>query len=414
MLERIDWNIEHVGEVDRAARRHRAPTRSRSASPTSRSVSSRTSARGTIPTSSGSTRSSPRCSSGNAVCYKPSEHATLTGLRLVDLMHRSGVPVDVVHAIVGRGRDRRGARRGRRRHGVLHRFVRDRPARGRGRSPIGWSACSSSSAARTPRTCATTSTSRRPRSRSPRARSTTAGSRAARPSASTCTRRSGTRSSPRWSTWSPPTASAIPSDDATDVGPLARAEQLDVLEAQLADAVAARRARCCAAATASTGPATGSRRRSSSTFPTTPRSCATRASVRSSASARVARRRRSRRRGWTTPSSVSARRCSRAIATARERVLAPARRRQRLLEHRRPFVRAAAVVGPPPLRPRHVDVGVRRPHVRAREGLAPELRGCNDRHRLVRAGDRHARVVLRVDDRDRLVARGCTSACCRA
>ena len=40
---------------------------------------------------------------GNAVCYKPSEHATLTGLRLVDLMHRSGVPVDVVHAIVGGG-----------------------------------------------------------------------------------------------------------------------------------------------------------------------------------------------------------------------------------------------------------------------------------------------------------------------
>jgi len=40
---------------------------------------------------------------GNAVCYKPSEHATLTGLRLVDLMHRSGIPVDVVHAIVGAG-----------------------------------------------------------------------------------------------------------------------------------------------------------------------------------------------------------------------------------------------------------------------------------------------------------------------
>ena len=40
---------------------------------------------------------------GNTVCYKPSEHATLTGLRLVDLMHRAGVPVDVVHAIVGGG-----------------------------------------------------------------------------------------------------------------------------------------------------------------------------------------------------------------------------------------------------------------------------------------------------------------------
>jgi len=45
----------------------------------------------------------PALLAGNAVCYKPSEHATLTGLRLVDLMHRSGVPVDVMHAIVGGG-----------------------------------------------------------------------------------------------------------------------------------------------------------------------------------------------------------------------------------------------------------------------------------------------------------------------
>ncbi len=40
---------------------------------------------------------------GNAVLYKPSEHATLTGLRLVDLLHRGGVPVDVVHVVVGAG-----------------------------------------------------------------------------------------------------------------------------------------------------------------------------------------------------------------------------------------------------------------------------------------------------------------------
>src|SRR5208282_4915758 len=45
----------------------------------------------------------PALLAGNAVCYKPSEYATLTGLRLVDLLHRSGVPVDVVHAIVGAG-----------------------------------------------------------------------------------------------------------------------------------------------------------------------------------------------------------------------------------------------------------------------------------------------------------------------
>jgi acyl-CoA reductase-like NAD-dependent aldehyde dehydrogenase len=40
---------------------------------------------------------------GNAVVYKPSEHATLTGLRLVDMLHRAGVPVDAVQAVVGGG-----------------------------------------------------------------------------------------------------------------------------------------------------------------------------------------------------------------------------------------------------------------------------------------------------------------------
>ncbi|GIU88216.1 MAG: hypothetical protein KatS3mg009_2731 [Acidimicrobiia bacterium] len=45
----------------------------------------------------------PALLAGNAVLYKPSEHATLTGLRLVDLLHRAGVPVDVVQAVVGGG-----------------------------------------------------------------------------------------------------------------------------------------------------------------------------------------------------------------------------------------------------------------------------------------------------------------------
>jgi acyl-CoA reductase-like NAD-dependent aldehyde dehydrogenase len=45
----------------------------------------------------------PALLAGNAVLYKPSEHATLTGLRVVDMMHRSGVPVDVVQTIVGGG-----------------------------------------------------------------------------------------------------------------------------------------------------------------------------------------------------------------------------------------------------------------------------------------------------------------------
>jgi acyl-CoA reductase-like NAD-dependent aldehyde dehydrogenase/uncharacterized protein YceH (UPF0502 family) len=45
----------------------------------------------------------PALLAGNAVLFKPSEHATLTGLRLVDLFHRAGVPVDVVQAVVGGG-----------------------------------------------------------------------------------------------------------------------------------------------------------------------------------------------------------------------------------------------------------------------------------------------------------------------
>jgi acyl-CoA reductase-like NAD-dependent aldehyde dehydrogenase len=45
----------------------------------------------------------PALLAGNTVLYKPSELATLTGLRLVDMLHRAGVPVDVVHAVVGGG-----------------------------------------------------------------------------------------------------------------------------------------------------------------------------------------------------------------------------------------------------------------------------------------------------------------------
>jgi acyl-CoA reductase-like NAD-dependent aldehyde dehydrogenase len=43
----------------------------------------------------------PALLTGNAALYKPSEYATLTGLRLVDLLHRAGAPVDAVQAVVG-------------------------------------------------------------------------------------------------------------------------------------------------------------------------------------------------------------------------------------------------------------------------------------------------------------------------
>jgi acyl-CoA reductase-like NAD-dependent aldehyde dehydrogenase len=46
----------------------------------------------------------PALLTGNAVLYKPSEHATLTGLAIVELMHQAGVPADVFVPVVG-GRD---------------------------------------------------------------------------------------------------------------------------------------------------------------------------------------------------------------------------------------------------------------------------------------------------------------------
>jgi acyl-CoA reductase-like NAD-dependent aldehyde dehydrogenase len=45
----------------------------------------------------------PALLTGNAVLYKPSEFATLTGLAIAALLHQSGVPVDVFAPIVGAG-----------------------------------------------------------------------------------------------------------------------------------------------------------------------------------------------------------------------------------------------------------------------------------------------------------------------
>src|SRR5205085_9346058 len=45
----------------------------------------------------------PALLAGNAVLYKPSEHATLTGLALADLLHRAGVPADVMACVPGAG-----------------------------------------------------------------------------------------------------------------------------------------------------------------------------------------------------------------------------------------------------------------------------------------------------------------------
>jgi acyl-CoA reductase-like NAD-dependent aldehyde dehydrogenase len=45
----------------------------------------------------------PALLTGNAVLYKPSEYATLTGLEIARLLHEAGVPTDVFQALVGAG-----------------------------------------------------------------------------------------------------------------------------------------------------------------------------------------------------------------------------------------------------------------------------------------------------------------------
>ncbi|HEX6052415.1 MAG TPA: aldehyde dehydrogenase family protein, partial [Gemmatimonadaceae bacterium] len=45
----------------------------------------------------------PALLTGNAVLYKPSEHATLTGLAIAELMNDAGVPQDVFKAVIGGG-----------------------------------------------------------------------------------------------------------------------------------------------------------------------------------------------------------------------------------------------------------------------------------------------------------------------
>ena len=46
----------------------------------------------------GSTCSCPPLLAGNAVLYKPSEHATLTGLAIASMLNDAGVPIDVFSA----------------------------------------------------------------------------------------------------------------------------------------------------------------------------------------------------------------------------------------------------------------------------------------------------------------------------
>ena len=102
VLDRIDWNVAHAGDVigDRTVTSDAGLEERITYEPVG--VVAHVSA-WNYPYFVGLNSVVPALLAGNAVCYKPSEHATLTGLRLVDLLHRAGVPVDVVHAIVGGG-----------------------------------------------------------------------------------------------------------------------------------------------------------------------------------------------------------------------------------------------------------------------------------------------------------------------
>src|SRR5207248_7737107 len=46
----------------------------------------------------------PALVAGNAVLYKPSEYATLTGLHIAAMLHEAGVPADVFVPVVGGGK----------------------------------------------------------------------------------------------------------------------------------------------------------------------------------------------------------------------------------------------------------------------------------------------------------------------
>ena len=104
VLDRIDWNIEHAGALIEP----RVVTEAGGATVGERityepvGLVAHVSA-WNYPYFVGLNTIVPALLAGNAVLYKPSEHGTLTGLRIVDLMHRAGIPVDVVQAIVGGG-----------------------------------------------------------------------------------------------------------------------------------------------------------------------------------------------------------------------------------------------------------------------------------------------------------------------
>jgi acyl-CoA reductase-like NAD-dependent aldehyde dehydrogenase/uncharacterized protein YceH (UPF0502 family) len=104
VLERVDWNVDNVGNViaPRRVTEGGGDTVGERITCEPVGVVAHVSA-WNYPYFVGLNTIVPALLAGNAVLYKPSEHATLTGLRIVDLMHRAGVPVDVLQSVVGGG-----------------------------------------------------------------------------------------------------------------------------------------------------------------------------------------------------------------------------------------------------------------------------------------------------------------------
>ena len=102
VLDRIDWNIAHVGDLIAERAVHTGDGFEERVSYEPVGVVAHISA-WNYPYFVSLNSIVPALLCGNAVLYKPSELATLTGLRIVDLLHRAGVPVDIVHTVVGLG-----------------------------------------------------------------------------------------------------------------------------------------------------------------------------------------------------------------------------------------------------------------------------------------------------------------------
>ena len=180
----------------------------------------------------------PALATGNTVLYKPSEFATLTGLAIARLLHESGVPDDVFIPVIGTGEVGAALVR----QPVDGVFFTGSYATGKriaaGRRAGAWSACSSSSAARTRCTSARTWTS-------PAAAAGIADGAFYNTGQSCC---SVERIYVHEKVFDAFVAAFVkevkgfrvgdPQADATYIGPLTRAPQLKVLEQQVADAQA--------------------------------------------------------------------------------------------------------------------------------------------------------------------------------